>query len=500
MGIDAVSLRLNATELDVLGRVDGVASAEQIARALGLDAAQVEQSLERLASKGAVTLKAIEPMWVRGLGRVGAVDPDPVGPDDALDPAPDMPIERRAQIDRLFPLLGLVSHYEVLGVAREAEAAAIRTAYFEQSKAFHPDTVFRKNVGPYRARMEAIFKRLTESYEVLSKRKSRAAYDATLPSTHAGPASPRTEGSAGRSRRAPSVAPPASERAPSVAPPASSRAPSVPPPAAARAPSVAPPPPLAPPKTAAPARAAEPVDEPASGPARASSPVAVARARELAARHLRGGAPARPPANAVTDAARRPVPAVRDQHVRGLAMSLRETAAQTGGLDPIERHVLEGRRLEEAGDLAGALREMRLAALRGPDRPHVQLHLQRVARSAAVAFADVHRQQAEQEEQRKMWSAAAVSWGKVCDGRPDEPEAHVRAAVALVEASGDLHAAQRLARRACELRDDVASRRTLARVYMAAGLTLNARRELERARTLDPSDRITETLLRELKV
>ena len=226
----------------------------------------------------------------------------------------------------------------------------------------------------------------------------------------------------------------------------------------------------------------------------------MARARELAARHLWGAGAARPPANAVTDAARRPDPVVRDQHVRGLAMSLRETAAQTGGLDPIERHVLEGRRLEEAGDLAGALREMRLAALRGPDRQHVQLHLQRVARSAAVAFADVHRQQAEQEEHRKMWAAAAVSWGKVCDGRPDEPEAHVRAAAALVEASGDLHAAQRLARRACELRDDVASRRTLARVYMAAGLTLNARRELERARTLDPSDRITETLLRELKV
>jgi Flp pilus assembly protein TadD len=63
-----------------------------------------------------------------------------------------------------------------------------------------------------------------------------------------------------------------------------------------------------------------------------------------------------------------------------------------------------------------------------------------------------------------------------------------------------MHEAQKHAQRLCELKpNDLVARRTLGRVYLAAGLQLNARRELERAAALDPDDEIVKNLLRELK-
>src|SRR5690606_11355266 len=124
-------------------------------------------------------------------------------------------------------------------------------------------------------------------------------------------------------------------------------------------------------------------------------------------------------------------------------------------------------------------RELRTAMALAPLRGDVRLEHERLSRLLASQLADKYRQAAEYEEKHNKWPAAARSWSKVVEGRPDDVEALERAANALVEAHGDLHQAQRFALRACELEPDfVAARRTLGRVYLAAGLDLNARREL----------------------
>lgn len=224
------------------------------------------------------------------------------------------------------------------------------------------------------------------------------------------------------------------------------------------------------------------------------------RARELLEKRLIAGraqaAPATPPPPATGSSAPRP----RQEVLRDLTSSLRGAAVQTGGLDPVHRHAMEARRAEQAGDLATAARELRLAVALAPDRDDVAAEQARVAKLLATQLADSYRQQAEYEERHKKWAAAALSWAKVVEGRPDDPVAHQRAAAAFVEAKGDLHKAQRFAQRACELApNDALSRRTLGRVFAAAGLGLNARRELEKAASLDPSDSITKNLLRDLR-
>ena len=64
-------------------------------------------------------------------------------------------------------------YYEVLGVPREADAAALKKAYRKLALEWHPD----RHQGAERAQAETRFKELNEAYEVLSDPKKRAKYD-----------------------------------------------------------------------------------------------------------------------------------------------------------------------------------------------------------------------------------------------------------------------------------------------------------------------------------
>jgi molecular chaperone DnaJ len=62
-------------------------------------------------------------------------------------------------------------YYEVLGVGRDADEAALKSAFRKQAMAHHPD----RNQGDDKA--EARFKEVNEAYSVLSDPQKRAAYD-----------------------------------------------------------------------------------------------------------------------------------------------------------------------------------------------------------------------------------------------------------------------------------------------------------------------------------
>src|ERR1700722_10578139 len=61
-------------------------------------------------------------------------------------------------------------YYEVLGVARGADADAVKRAYRKLARKYHPDVSKEKNA-------EAKFKEVQEAYEVLRDTEKRAAYD-----------------------------------------------------------------------------------------------------------------------------------------------------------------------------------------------------------------------------------------------------------------------------------------------------------------------------------
>ena len=629
-GVKITSLPLDPFEGFVLSRVDGLASVEDIADTTGGDPDQVRAILAKLEELGAIQWNE-ESVSERGMKKISSAPPEDGGAKEPAEPTKpareidgragargqrisptpgrgivrtkpipegasrvlydpaeleedvDLDDERRRMILDTFYRLDELDHYALLGIERDADKKVIRAAYFRLSKQFHPDTLFGKRLGSYKQKMEAVFKRLTDAYDVLGKKKRRAKYDEYLEAKDQVDAVARRM-AAGEQRahevehqvtsasEAAVVMPEATEKAPaekaraekapaekpSVAggeaplsrsayvpprpsaftkrpdtpksepPPADEAEPELPPADEAREPELpiadeapasgAPEPdpatsgradrlsePESPPVQA---EASASDSAPTSGPSSARAPVDPAarkrRARELLERRLRGATgrpsvrskrPDVPKDSGAGDAA----PPSRDTLLKGLATSLKRAARHTGGVDRVERHLADAREAEDAGDLVGALNALRLAhALEARDE--IQLDIDRLQHLVSKDLAATYERQARYEEENGEWAAAARSWQKVVEGRPDKAEPARRAAAALVEADGDLRVAKDLAQRAVELAPkSLPARILLGRIFIAAGMKANAKRELEEAAKLDPKDEIVKNLLRELK-
>src|SRR4029079_14543218 len=80
------------------------------------------------------------------------------------------PKKRRLILD-LFHQLEERTHYEILGVAEQADKKQIKAAYYALAPAFHPDKYFRKRLGSYKTKIEAIFNRITLAHDVLTSKQ-----------------------------------------------------------------------------------------------------------------------------------------------------------------------------------------------------------------------------------------------------------------------------------------------------------------------------------------
>jgi curved DNA-binding protein CbpA len=81
------------------------------------------------------------------------------------------------------------NHFEVLGIPRASNEAQVKEAYFRLAKQFHPDVHHDASLADLRDKLEAVFIRLGEAYEVLRNARSRASYEETL-----GRSAPRSAG------------------------------------------------------------------------------------------------------------------------------------------------------------------------------------------------------------------------------------------------------------------------------------------------------------------
>ncbi len=88
----------------------------------------------------------------------------------------DLDLDRKKELLFLEAHLRDWTHYQFLDVPWGAGAEAVRAAYIEKAKIFHPDRYPNRRLGSYRARLERIFRRLTEARDVLADDAQREAY------------------------------------------------------------------------------------------------------------------------------------------------------------------------------------------------------------------------------------------------------------------------------------------------------------------------------------
>jgi tetratricopeptide (TPR) repeat protein len=221
-------LTLSPEDGFVLSRVDGVTSAHEIVQMIPLPAERTQRSLLGLLSTGVVefvglrpsrktvpTVAVEQPREAKAPAHAApeppaATPPPPprppaaVQPPDAID---EKAAERRREILEAWGELKTRTHFEVLGLSRSVGEAEVKDAYFRLAKRFHPDMHHGASLGDLRDKLEAVFIRLGEAYDVLRDPRKRADYEERLGRSRPKPAAAGGE-SAGGPGTGPEPAPP----------------------------------------------------------------------------------------------------------------------------------------------------------------------------------------------------------------------------------------------------------------------------------------------------
>jgi curved DNA-binding protein CbpA len=158
----------------LLSRIDGTTPLSLLRQIAALPPAEVDRCLELWVKEGVVE-------W-SGAGPRKAAPAAPAA--SGIDPSLDLPVEMQERVIEFEARLRLPYH-QILGVAPDADLKTIKQAYFGLSKQFHPDRYFRRNLGPYAVRVETIFKKVLEAYELLSDPATRAEVQRDLGSAAA---------------------------------------------------------------------------------------------------------------------------------------------------------------------------------------------------------------------------------------------------------------------------------------------------------------------------
>jgi tetratricopeptide (TPR) repeat protein len=96
-------------------------------------------------------------------------------------PAVDSQVEAlRSEVFTRHAALAELDHYGVLGVSRDAPAAAVKSASLTSATRFHPDALSGLGLHDIRAEATALFARIARAYATLSNPHSRSEYNAQL--------------------------------------------------------------------------------------------------------------------------------------------------------------------------------------------------------------------------------------------------------------------------------------------------------------------------------
>jgi curved DNA-binding protein CbpA len=167
---DPTKLALDPAEGFLLSRIDGHTPWVLLREIGGLPPEQVDRCVERWLGEGILVLH-------------DAADRSPApraaAADAEIDPTLEVGVETQQRILDFERRLSLPYH-EILGVGIDPDPKAVKRAYFRLSREFHPDRFFRRNLGPFAAKLERIFRKILEAHELLSDPVARAEVQRSL--------------------------------------------------------------------------------------------------------------------------------------------------------------------------------------------------------------------------------------------------------------------------------------------------------------------------------
>lgn len=468
--VDIRQLKLDAMDGFLLTRIDGRLGKKELARDTGLPEFQIEATLLKLEKLGVTEMidpsapppNALPPPPARDrtqLPQFASIGIDPKYDVKELDEEVDLSADQKKRVLDLFYRLDDLDHYTLLGVGKDADKKTVKRSYFELASIMHPDRYFKKNLGSFKGKMEALFGRITEAHDTLVDAAKRLDYDAYLDEVAT------TKGMEAMFERALEESRKAAENAAATG--AAVTRDSVP---DVRT-------------TSSPGMAA--VQAPSAERAAAD----LQARREALAKRLLGGQSVRPPPNAA------PAPEVPNP--------LRYSSSGDA-MDALKRRYEE--RIENAtqaqsrkyikaaedslskNDLVAAASSLHIATKFAPEDIALAQRYQEVKNDADKLLCESYVKQATYEERSHHWPEAARSWQKVCKIRVGEARANARAAHCLLKMeNADLHTAAEHAKTAVGAEPSVVEHHvTLAEIYLKAGKMASAKKTAETGLQIDP--------------
>jgi tetratricopeptide (TPR) repeat protein len=178
----------------------------------------------------------------------------------------------------------------------------------------------------------------------------------------------------------------------------------------------------------------------------------------------------------------------------------REAAVAGAQRGQAHRYAEAARQAMAQNDPASAANAFRLALSLEPNNPDLLAAHQGAATAAANLLSEGYLKQADYEARAGHWKEAARSYVRAVAGRPEDVSVLQRAAQALMKSGGDLRQAASFAKKSIQLTPGrVDGRIILAEVYLAAGMNLAAKKELDAATELAPHDDRIAVVLKKLK-
>ncbi len=172
-GVDPLCVPGSPAEAYLLSRIDGCTPWPTLCEIGGMPQEHADKLLERWLAEGFLALAA-------PCGEVGSGSASPTGAfsqesaEAEVDSSLDLSPEFQRRILDFDASLESLDYFELLGVERSADARSVKQAYFALSREFHPDRYYRRKMGSFAARLDRIFTKIVEAYELLHDPTTRA--------------------------------------------------------------------------------------------------------------------------------------------------------------------------------------------------------------------------------------------------------------------------------------------------------------------------------------
>jgi len=181
-GWERCGLTLSPAEGFLLSRIDGATPWTLLREIGGLAPAEADRCLERWLAEGLVNVGSGGPAAAPASPEPPAsVTSGPAGNslESQLDPSLAIAIEAQRRVLEFEAGLERPYH-ELLGVAAGVDAKAVKRVYFQLSKEFHPDRYYGREIGLYAEKLDRIFRKIVEAYELLMDPTTRAELERSM--------------------------------------------------------------------------------------------------------------------------------------------------------------------------------------------------------------------------------------------------------------------------------------------------------------------------------